>query len=220
MANFIDLTGQRFGRLVVKSYSHKYDRYSYWLCVCDCGKTAVVRGANLKSGKTRSCGCLHDELSAQRIAAQNLTHGESKSRLYGIWSDMKRRCLNCKRNAFERYGGRGIAVDPDWMSYDAFAVWAYQSGYSETLSLDRVDNDGPYSPQNCRWATKKKQANNKSNNVTFECGKERLTLAQWAERKNISYTTLYGRVFRLGWPIERALTEPVRRCKPRDRKST
>ena len=204
------MKGLRYGRLVVIERHSQASRAAYWLCRCDCGKTVVVKGTNLRCGKTKSCGCLHDELSSQRITLQNSTHGESKTRLYGIWVDMKKRCQNQSHWAYHRYGGRGITVDPLWHEYEPFAAWAKTNGYEITLTLDRKDNDGPYSPQNCRWVTRKVQGRNKSSNVLYEHQGERLTLSEWAERYNMKYTTLYGRLHHYGWSVEKALSTPPR----------
>lgn len=163
--NFKDITGQRFGRLVVVERAEQNQgRKAMWECVCDCGKQTVVRGTNLNSGHTTSCGCLSDE----RIAKLNFSHGKRRTRLYRIWSSMKTRCYNPKDEHYARYGGRGITVCDAWRNdFQAFYDWAIANGYDENAAygkctIDRIDNDKGYYPDNCRWADMKTQNNNKS----------------------------------------------------------
>ena len=213
MPTFIDITGMRFGRLFVIGRYETTSNRAYWLCDCDCGNTIVARGTHLRRGHTQSCGCLHDEMSSERIAIRNYRHGRSDTRLYHIWVDMKKRCTNPHHWAYARYGGRGITFTQAWDQFEMFERWSLENGYEEHLTLDRLDNDGHYSPGNCRWATRKTQARNKSNNTKYAYANESLTLAEWAERTGMRYTTLYGRVHNYGWSIEQALNTPVRRHK-------
>ena len=205
------MVGKRFGRLVVLSPFDTPKRGSYWLCECDCGKTKAVSGKSLRTGHTKSCGCLHDELSSLRITAQNKRHGESKTRLYGIWVDMKKRCENKKHWAYSRYGGREICVCHEWQNYDIFASWAKGNGYDDTLTLDRKNNDGMYSPDNCRWVNRLVQARNKSNNRVYTYQGRTLTVAEWSEVTGINRSTLYGRLSRHNMDIKKALTKRPRK---------
>lgn len=158
--------GRRYGRLVVKElYSHGDHRHPCkWLCLCDCGNTKVVSARDLIYGGTRSCGCLRVETTRRR-GQHNKTHGEGhngKTRLYGIWQGMKTRCYNKNSKDYKRYGGRGIVICDEWLNdYVKFRNWAIQNGYHDNLSIDRVNTNGCYSPENCRWGTAKEQAANR-----------------------------------------------------------
>ena len=205
MGTVIDLTGQRFGRLTVIKLV-KINNRSCWLCKCDCGKETYSIGTHLKSGHKRSCGCLHDDLSRERLTKMNETHGESKTRLYNIWTDIKKRCYRKTFWAYDRYGGRGITLCKEWHDYPTFRDWCTNNGYAENLTIDRIDNDKGYSPDNCRWVDRKTQANNKSNVrlITYK-GKTK-TVAEWAEILGLNYTTLYGRIFNYNIPVEEAFS--------------
>ena len=155
MGVFKDLTGQRFGRLtVVKLYSHatrKPWRQTRWLCNCDCGNEIIVQNGNLHTGNTKSCGCLRLENKG--------AYKPNPNRLYNSWHSMKQRCKNKANNRYHLYGGRGIKVCSEWdKSFDKFKEWALSNGYSENLTIDRIDPNGDYCPENCRWIPPQKQS--------------------------------------------------------------
>lgn len=211
LKNCIDMTGKVCGRLTVVSRYETKKRGAYWLCDCECGKQTVVCGRNLRTGHTKSCGCLHDDLSSERTIERNRTHEMSGTRLYHIWTDMKKRCKNKNHWAFERYGGRGVSVCGEWDNdFLSFHNWAVEHGYSENLTIDRKDNDGNYCPENCMWVTMVEQANNKSNNTKVVFHGEEYTVAQLSRMCGISYRTLYRRIHCSGWDAEKAALTPVR----------
>lgn len=166
MTQVNNLSGNRFGRWTVL-HRVESDRHGvFYLCVCDCGKTKAINAADLKRGKSTSCGCLRDEKTRERLPSQNSihkkTHGATNTRLYSIWHGMKKRCYNPTTNGYENYGGRGIQVCKEWIdSFSEFQEWALAHGYRDDLTIDRIDVDGNYTPDNCRWATRSEQERNK-----------------------------------------------------------
>lgn len=212
MGIFDDLTGKRFGRLSVVErapdyVSPKHQHATRWVCACDCGNTKIIIANVLKRGEAQSCGCMHQELRHSLTR----THGESKTRLYHIWNGMRQRCQNENNHAFAHYGGRGISVCEEWQSYTAFREWSLANGYTDELSIDRIDNDKGYCPKNCRWVSQTVQANNQSKNVYLTFRGITKTRSQWAKEIGVSDALLRDRIDRYGWTIERALTTPVRR---------
>lgn len=208
MPSFQDLTGQRFGKLLVVARANSKNGRVVWKCKCDCGATVEVYAYSLKSGNTTSCGCFR----RYRAATTGLVHGETqKTRLYSIWNNMKERCygVNCKD--YPDYGGRGIQVCDEWkQNYSIFKEWALQNGYNDMLSIDRINVDGNYEPSNCRWATSSMQANNKRTSRVIQFRGETHTLSEWSKILQINVVTLHSRLSR-GWSIEEALTKPIKR---------
>lgn len=167
-----DIRGNRYGRLTVKEFAYqkegKVSRTTYWLCECNCGNIKAISSRDLKSGKTKSCGCIKKEKSRAHCKSM-ATMCIKNRRLYAVWRSMKSRCLNPNRPEYKNYGGRGITICEEWRnSFDSFCTWALSSGYDENAirskcTIDRIDNDGNYEPDNCRWVDAKVQNNNKRN---------------------------------------------------------
>lgn len=202
-----DLTGKRFGRLTVIRVD-KYEPSSHstrWLCRCNCGNEKSVLASCLKAGTITSCGCYSSEQKSKR----SKTHGYgNKDRLYRIWSKMKSRCYSPSDRNYHRYGGRGIEICPEWRrDFMAFRNWSIDSGYQDNLSIDRIDNNGPYSPDNCRWTDRKVQNNNRRTNVYITYKGETHTAAEWAEITGIKEATLVMRK-RNGWSDAECLEIP------------
>jgi len=208
-----DLTGRRFGRLVVKEIG---DRVVYasggvaqrWRCACDCGGTKDAFGGPLLDGRTQSCGCLHRE----RTSAARTTHGFTRDGLargeYQSWQAMKKRCLNPRAKDFGDYGGRGIRIHPAWV--DDFAAFLAHIGPRPTPAhtIERKDNEWHYEPGNVRWATRKEQARNRRSTNLIEYQGEILTIDEWSMKLGINARTLRDRIGKLGWSKEIAFTTP------------
>lgn len=205
-----DIAGQVFDRLTVIYYGGKDNqRNVMWVCECQCGKRTIVRGFNLRDGSVRSCGCLHNEIIAA-IGKENATHGQTETREYETWQAIKHRCCYSGHNRYHRYGGRGITVCDRWLhSFEAFFE-DMGSRPGDDYSIERIDSDGPYSPENCRWATAKEQQNNRQGNVYFTYQGVTKTIAEWAHHTGISDATLRARLGRYGWSVADALETPVR----------
>lgn len=216
MSKVHDLTGQRFGRLLVveRNGSNKNGR-AMWKCKCDCGSEVTILGNMLLNQQATSCGCLRKELAKEAIARISTKHGGKKDRLYNIWTGMKKRCYSQSNRSYYNYGARGITVCDEWLhDYQAFKDWAYENGYKDDAdkyecSLDRIDSNKNYSPDNCRWANALQQANNRRDNVTIKLGEDIHTIPEWSRITGISESALRGRVSS-GWPAEKILSQPVR----------
>ena len=207
MGKFIDMTGKRFGRLMVISrVEGNQGGVIKWLCKCDCGSNTTVSGKSLRKGETKSCGCLKLDLRREAFT----THGKSETRLYIIFKGMKNRCYYKAHTAFQYYGGRGIGICEEWLNdFNSFYEWSMENGYSDDLTIDRIDTNGNYEPDNCRWATMLEQLNNTRYNHIMDYDGESHTLAEWARIKGLMAVTIYGRV-RKGWSPKRVLS-PVTR---------
>lgn len=194
-----DLTGKKFGKLEVIGVHDTGSRKTYYVCQCDCGNVKVVRADALISGATKSCGCIKKEQDKTNLTA-NHKHKMSGTRIYETWQDMKRRCYNKQNARYDRYGGRGITVCDEWLNnFQSFYDWAISNGYSDDLTIDRIDNDGNYEPSNCRWSTAKEQCNNRGSNINITIGNATKSLMCWCEIFNVDYKKVHARYQRNGY---------------------
>lgn len=211
MGQFKDISGQRFGKLVaLRAERDSSGRRYVWECQCDCGNRLWVPSVSLTTGKKQSCGCIIRGILQNR----NTTHGHSHERLYKVWKGMKSRCYNQHHRSYEKYGGRGITVCDEWHDYSVFREWAYANGYDENAdyqqcSLDRIDVNGNYSPENCRWADAFTQAANTQTALRITFDGETRTIPEWAKEYGLQKDTLHYRI-KSGWDIGKALTTPAR----------
>ena len=206
-ANFNDLTGQTFARLTVidRAPNKEGSRSARWNCLCTCGNSVSTRGCELISGRTKSCGCYGQE---QRTKSTT-KHGASSTKEYSIWRSAKQRCFNPDDKAYKNYGGRGITMHSDWAnSFEQFIKDMGQRP-SPNLSIERIDNNGDYSPNNCKWGTRDEQNNNHRRNVLLTHNGKTQTIKQWSVELGINYGTLQTRITAYKWSAERALTQPV-----------
>ncbi len=205
MGKRLDLIGRRFTRLLIIEFSHiDKNKHSHWKVLCDCGTKKTVDSSNLRRKLTKSCGCLNSEMRIET----NTTHGMSYTVTHKSWRHMKERCLNPKSKSYKDYGGRGITICKRWL--DTFENFYEDMGEKpRRLTLNRIDNDGDYEPDNCKWSSAKEQANNKRSNHILTYNGIVKTLAQWAEYLGIKRGVIDKRLKR-GWTIEKALEVPVR----------
>ena len=210
-----DYTGQKFSRLLVIQRLRQYDgKNTFYKCKCDCGKDTIVDARNLTTGNTKSCGCFQQE---QRIAV-NTTHNGTYSKLYTIWCGMKARCYNPKCERYKNYGARGITICDEWLhDFNAFRAWAINNGYikdskSGEYTIDRIDINGNYEPNNCRFTNLKEQMNNTTRNRFIEYNGEIKTIAQWSDSTGINQSCLLRRL-NSGWSIKKVLTTPIKKNK-------
>lgn len=204
MPAFIDLTGQKFGRLIVLSKSStQRNRRWLWNCKCICGNEKLIDGQTLRSGESNSCGCLNDEQKRNICIKRNTTHGLAHNRIYSIWTDMNTRCNNPNCKKYPRYGARGIRVCAEWEKFEQFFA---DMGHppSDKHSLDRIDCNGPYTKENCRWVLAVVQQNNRTNNRLITHKGQTNTLQQWSKLTGIPRKTISNRIAR-GWEVAKAL---------------
>ena len=202
-----DIVGKKFNKLLVLELDHIKPHpnptkgvFYYYKCQCECGNTTVTRRERIIGGETKSCGC---------ISKRATTHGLSNTRLFRIWRGIKTRCNNSNSPEYNRYGARGIKVCQEWLDdFMNFYNWAMSNNYSDDLTIDRIDVNGDYCPDNCRWATPSEQANNKRNNRIVEYKGQKYTLKQLSVKYNINWHTLLGRL-EANWSIEDALHKPL-----------
>lgn len=210
-----NLTNQRFGKLVVIEREGSDSKgQALWLVRCDCGNEKVVRGHDLTQGKTESCGC-------SRIKSCIFyQHGMSHTKLHGLWRNIKGRCYNPNNKAYKHYGGRGIKMCDEWRDdFVSFYNWSYQNGYAEGLQIDRIDTNGDYCPDNCRWVDKITQANNTRRNIYATIDGETKSLAEWCKILGLNYNSVQTRTYK-GWDPVLALTTPFDKRQSKRKKST
>lgn len=202
-----NLAGCRFSRLHVLHQEGRTKHGSVkWACECSCGNSTIVAASDLKKGHTVSCGCQRREAAA----SLHRTHGESKrTPEYRVWSAMKQRVLNPNCNSFKNYGGRGITICQRWVEYENFLVDMGRRP-SPKHTIERRDNDGPYSPDNCYWELKEKQARNKRNTRLLTHDGETRVVSEWEKITGIRSRTILNRIDKLGWSVEKTLTTPTR----------
>lgn len=194
-----DLTGKKFGMLTVIGLQDTNSRKTYWACQCDCGNIKVVRSDSLQSGAIRSCGCMKKAQEKINLTKHH-SHKMSGTRIYHIWRGMKDRCYNVHSPSYYRWGGRGITICDEWKdNFSAFYSWAMENGYSENLTIDRIDNNGNYEPSNCRWATMEEQSRNRQSNVVIQIGNSKRTLKEWCEIFELEYGTILERYHNNGF---------------------
>lgn len=210
-----NLIGERFGFLTVVSLAQHHRQKCgksvvMYNCICDCGNKIVVRMSSLTSRKKQTC----KSCSYKKLRLANTKHGQSNTRLYGVWEGIKQRCYNSKSCHYYNYGARGITVCDEWKNdFGKFSEWSFANGYNPNAkysecTLDRIDGSLGYSPSNCRWVSASVQANNKRTCVYYNFNGETHSLKEWSRIKFINYSTLRRRI-KLGWTIEKSLTTPT-----------
>jgi len=199
--NFIDITGEKYGKLEVISYAGKTKSgNAKWLCVCECNNQKIIEATKLKNGHTKSCGC-----------SKTVRNGLSRSRIYRVWKCMIARCDNYENDNYYWYGFKGISICEQWRDFITFYNWALANGYGEDLTIDRIDSNGNYCPENCRWVSQKEQCNNFSSNHTIIYKNKFYSMAKFADLLGYKYWTVSNRI-KLGWtPDEIALVAEVKR---------
>lgn len=211
MAKTLDMTGWIMSEhgipdsrwTIIEKVDSLDGRNTFWLCECNCKDHTrkIVRHSSLTSGNSKSCGCLSAEEASKRVG----THGMSGTRLHNIWKSMKERCYNSNHDQYKDYGGRGITICSEWKNdFLCFYNWAISNGYKDNLTIDRINNDGNYCPENCKWSTRKEQGNNQRTNHLLTYNNKTQTMAQWAEEIGLNPRTLQTRISR-GWNVQDAL---------------
>lgn len=190
-----DIKNEKFGNLTALNFEYRDDKHNhYWKFRCDCGTEIIVRKNSVTSGNTTKC----KECSIKARSEKNKTHGFCKTRLYREWAGIIQRCENKSSTSYNRYGALGVSVCKEWHKFENFLEWSIANGYSDKLTIDRIDSTGNYEPNNCRWVGNLEQANNKSTNVFITILGETHTIAEWARIYRMQYHTLYDRV-KKGW---------------------
>lgn len=203
-----DMSGMVFGNLTVISRADSSESgKARWNCKCSCGNEITADGCSLRRGMKLSCGCIRRDILIKR----NTTHGKSKTRIYGVYRHMKERCYSRNDKRYSEYGGRGIGICASWLGengFQNFYDWATSHGYSDDLTIDRIDVNGDYEPGNCRWATAKVQQNNRRNNRYITCRGKTKTASEWSDISGIKSLTIIARLNR-GMSDEDAVFTPL-----------
>ena len=200
-----DLTGKRFGRLLVLFQGERVNGRIGWVCRCDCGTIKTVGENLLSRGLAKSCGCLRKEVSRRK----STKHSLCGTKLYHVYCNMKKRCYDPKSDHYKWYGAENKTICDEWMGengFKHFSDWAFENGYEEDLTIDRIDNNKGYSPDNCRWVTMKKNCQNKRNNHLITVDGVTMTISEWSDAKGLSKTLISTRINQLGWDEEKAVT--------------
>lgn len=208
MSKLIDMTGKKFGRLTVTSRGENRNsrKDSYWNCICDCGNEAIVSGYKLRTGHTQSCGCLHSEVCADMLR----THGYSDTPTHVSWRSMIQRCTDPNSTSYPNYGGRGIAICERWLTFENFLE---DMGIRpDDCTLDRIDANGNYEPNNCKWSTISEQNNNTRGNRMVEVNNELVSMAEASRLTGVPYHVLFRRLEQNMSDAE-AISKPVLRHK-------
>lgn len=207
LKQIIEVIGQKFGQLTVIKHIENKNGHAYMECLCSCGKTTITTINRLKSGSTKSCGCLNKGINA---IMKRLIHGMESSSEYRTWKHMKERCYNPTDKSFKNYGGRGIKVCDEWK--ESFSKFYSHIGPkpSKKYTIERIDNNLGYFPGNVRWATMREQSNNRRSNYTITLHEHTKTMIQWSRFVGINNGTLWNRIHILGWPPAKAIFTPVR----------
>lgn len=204
----IDISGQKFGRLLALYPTHK-GRRTAWKCICDCGSEVIVTTDALRANKSKSCGCYAKE----RARDANIKHNKRYTRLYSTFARMKQRCYNKNNPKYKNYGGRGIQICQEWLDdFDKFYDWSLSNGYSEILTIDRINVNGNYEPSNCRWVDMKEQSKNRTTNIVVKYNGESKVLSEWCSILNLDYK-LVNRRINDGWNVEDAFFKPRQKQK-------
>lgn len=225
MGRLIDMVGFKTGKITVLERVGSANGQSTWLCKCECGNTFIQYGGVLRKKKVKSCGCVYrDKEERRKLAHRTIAktkHGDCESRLYFVWLDIRRRCSAEYDISYPNYGARGIRVCDEWdNNYLAFKEWAIANGYDENAkrgecTIDRIDVNGDYSPENCRWTTMKEQCKNKRNTVHIVYNGESKTISEWSETTGIPRSAIYAR-YRYGWTSDEIFS-PVNQHRERNR---
>lgn len=196
--------GDKFSRLTIVREVEKRKKARFFLCKCDCGTEKVIRMVQLTSGQTKSCGCFKRE----HLISMIYKNGLSRTKLYKVWTSMKQRCMNPKCDVYMYYGERGVLIYKDWLEFENFYNWAVGNGYEEGLTIERIDVNSNYEPNNCTWIPQSEQSSNTRRNRLISYNGKKQNIAQWVKETGLSYNCIRSRLKR-GWDIKKTLTEPI-----------